>query len=105
MLGLHHSTACKAEELTATIQPGLRHTAMKWFFLASESLLGKGTMTHKSRLIKSVEILDHCAFACACRRKEYDFWSVWCLGGIHPLSDQSMLLARSQRFACRAQKK
>ena len=38
-LGLHHSTACKAEELTATIQPGLHHTAMKWLFLASESLL------------------------------------------------------------------
>ena len=34
MLGLHHSTACKAEELTATIQPGLHHTAMKWLFLA-----------------------------------------------------------------------
>ena len=32
MLGLHHSTACKAEELTATIQPGLHHTAMKWLF-------------------------------------------------------------------------
>ena len=31
-LGLHHSTACKAEELTATIQPGLHHTAMKWLF-------------------------------------------------------------------------
>ena len=27
MLGLHHSTACKAEELTVTIQPGLHHTA------------------------------------------------------------------------------
>ena len=39
MLGLHHSTACKGEELTATIQPGLHHTAMKWLFLASESLL------------------------------------------------------------------
>ena len=39
MLGLHHSTACKAEELAATIQPGLHHTAMKWLFLASESLL------------------------------------------------------------------
>ena len=39
MLGFHHSTACKAEELTATIQPGLHHTAMKWLFLASESLL------------------------------------------------------------------
>ena len=39
MLGLHHSTGCKAEELTATIQPGLHHTAMKWHFLASESLL------------------------------------------------------------------
>ena len=39
VLGLHHSTACKAEELTATIQPGLHHIAMKWLFLASESLL------------------------------------------------------------------
>ena len=39
MLGLHHSTACKAEELTATIQPVLHHTAMQWLFLASESLL------------------------------------------------------------------
>ena len=38
VLGLHHSTTCKAEELTATIQPGLHHTAMKWLFLASESL-------------------------------------------------------------------
>ena len=28
MLGLHHSTACKAEELTVTIQPGLHHTAI-----------------------------------------------------------------------------
>ena len=38
MLGLHHSTACKTEELTTTIQPGLHHTAMKWPFLAIESL-------------------------------------------------------------------
>ena len=38
MLGLHHSkTSSKAKELTATIQPGLHHTAMKWLFLASES--------------------------------------------------------------------
>ena len=28
MLGLHHSTACKDEELTVTIQPGLHHTAI-----------------------------------------------------------------------------
>ena len=40
-------------------------------------------------------MLDHCAFACACRRKEYYVRSVWCLGGIHPLRDQSMLLVRS----------
>ena len=39
VLGLHHSTTCKAEELTATIQPGLHHTAIKWLFLASEFLL------------------------------------------------------------------
>ena len=39
MVGLHHSTACMAEELTATIHPGLHHTAIKWPFLASESLL------------------------------------------------------------------
>ena len=39
VLGLHHSTACKAEELTVTIQLGLHHTAMKRLLLASESLL------------------------------------------------------------------
>ena len=32
VLGLHHSTACKFEELTATIQPGLHHTVMRCFF-------------------------------------------------------------------------
>ena len=29
MLELHHSTACKAEEFTATIQRGLRHKAIE----------------------------------------------------------------------------
>ena len=31
------STACKVEELTATIRPGLHHTTMKWLFLATHT--------------------------------------------------------------------
>ena len=40
VLELHHSTACKADESTATTQPGLDHTAgLKWRFLAGESII------------------------------------------------------------------